>query len=91
MCWLCWFLDPGGWSKTAAVGLYFIFPGIYTLSLGEDPIWVPHRLTRILKDASMDDDVPAEPADVLDEPTAGEDGAKMGDTVGVSEADASPA
>ncbi|KAL6078615.1 hypothetical protein STEG23_020851, partial [Scotinomys teguina] len=30
---LSWFLDPGGWSKTAAVGLYFIFPGICTLSL----------------------------------------------------------
>ncbi|KAL6043649.1 hypothetical protein STEG23_016078 [Scotinomys teguina] len=58
---------------------------------GEDPIWVPRRLTRILKDASMDDDVPAEPADVLDEPTAGEDGAKMGDPVSVSEFDASPA
>ncbi|KAL6030035.1 hypothetical protein STEG23_006803 [Scotinomys teguina] len=57
----------------------------------EDPIWVPRRLTRILKDASMDDDVPAEPADVLDEPTAGEDGAKMGDPVSVSEFDASPA
>ncbi|KAL6084067.1 hypothetical protein STEG23_003193 [Scotinomys teguina] len=28
-----WFLDPGGWSKTAVVGLYFIFPGICTLSL----------------------------------------------------------
>ncbi|KAL6043541.1 hypothetical protein STEG23_003209 [Scotinomys teguina] len=28
-----WFLDPGGWSKTAAVGLYFIFPGICTLSI----------------------------------------------------------
>ncbi|KAL6049692.1 hypothetical protein STEG23_021205 [Scotinomys teguina] len=28
-----WFLDPGGWSKTVAVGLYFIFPGICTLSL----------------------------------------------------------
>ncbi|KAL6082718.1 hypothetical protein STEG23_016473 [Scotinomys teguina] len=27
-----WFLDPGGWSKTA-VRLYFIFPGICTLSL----------------------------------------------------------
>ncbi|KAL6091310.1 hypothetical protein STEG23_019526 [Scotinomys teguina] len=27
-----WFLDPGGWSKTAAVRLYFIFPGICTLS-----------------------------------------------------------
>ncbi|KAL6070933.1 hypothetical protein STEG23_013276, partial [Scotinomys teguina] len=33
MCRLSWFLDPGGWSKTAAVGLYFIFPGICTLSL----------------------------------------------------------
>ncbi|KAL6090024.1 hypothetical protein STEG23_017782, partial [Scotinomys teguina] len=33
MCWLSWFLDPGGWSKTAVVGLYFIFPGICTLSL----------------------------------------------------------
>ncbi|KAL6084438.1 hypothetical protein STEG23_025526 [Scotinomys teguina] len=57
----------------------------------EDPIWVPRRLTRILKDASMDDDVPDEPADALDEPTAGEDGAKMGDPVSVSEFDASPA
>ncbi|KAL6053883.1 hypothetical protein STEG23_003710, partial [Scotinomys teguina] len=28
-----WFLDPGGWSKTATVKLYFIFPGICTLSL----------------------------------------------------------
>ncbi|KAL6055163.1 hypothetical protein STEG23_028169, partial [Scotinomys teguina] len=28
-----WFLDPGGWSKTSAVSLYFIFPGICTLSL----------------------------------------------------------
>ncbi|KAL6035306.1 hypothetical protein STEG23_018494, partial [Scotinomys teguina] len=27
MCRLSWFLDPGGWSKTTAVGLYFIFPG----------------------------------------------------------------
>ncbi|KAL6031094.1 hypothetical protein STEG23_029427 [Scotinomys teguina] len=33
-----WFLDPGGWSKTAAVSLYFIFPGICTLSL---PIFTP--------------------------------------------------
>ncbi|KAL6069439.1 hypothetical protein STEG23_009792, partial [Scotinomys teguina] len=32
MCRLSWFLDPGGWSKTAAVELYFIFPGICTLS-----------------------------------------------------------
>ncbi|KAL6040651.1 hypothetical protein STEG23_002123 [Scotinomys teguina] len=30
---LSWFLDPGGWSKTTSVGLYFIFPGICTLSL----------------------------------------------------------
>ncbi|KAL6037016.1 hypothetical protein STEG23_030131, partial [Scotinomys teguina] len=30
---LSWFLDPGGWSKAAVVGLYFIFPGICTLSL----------------------------------------------------------
>ncbi|KAL6086524.1 hypothetical protein STEG23_035520, partial [Scotinomys teguina] len=57
----------------------------------ENPHWVPSRLTRILKDASMDDDVPDEPADALDEPTAEEDGAKMGDPVGVSEAEASPA
>ncbi|KAL6037869.1 hypothetical protein STEG23_028460 [Scotinomys teguina] len=28
-----WFLDPGGWSKTTVVRLYFIFPGICTLSL----------------------------------------------------------
>ncbi|KAL6090946.1 hypothetical protein STEG23_024445 [Scotinomys teguina] len=28
-----WLLDPGGWSKTSAVSLYFIFPGICTLSL----------------------------------------------------------
>ncbi|KAL6087251.1 hypothetical protein STEG23_025215 [Scotinomys teguina] len=37
MCRLSWFLDPGGWSKTAAVGLYFIFPGICTLSLTPVP------------------------------------------------------
>ncbi|KAL6038098.1 hypothetical protein STEG23_001147 [Scotinomys teguina] len=30
-----WFLDPGGWSKTATVSLYFIFPGICTLSLDD--------------------------------------------------------
>ncbi|KAL6035633.1 hypothetical protein STEG23_036469 [Scotinomys teguina] len=30
-----WFLDPGGWSKTAAVSLSFIFPGICTLSLAQ--------------------------------------------------------
>ncbi|KAL6053302.1 hypothetical protein STEG23_009397, partial [Scotinomys teguina] len=28
-------LDPGGWGKTAVVRLYFIFPGICTLSLVE--------------------------------------------------------
>ncbi|KAL6072695.1 hypothetical protein STEG23_003804 [Scotinomys teguina] len=33
MCRLSWFLDPGGWSKTTTVRLYFIFPGICTLSL----------------------------------------------------------
>ncbi|KAL6065573.1 hypothetical protein STEG23_005115, partial [Scotinomys teguina] len=33
MCRLSWFLDPGGWGKAAVVGLYFIFPGICTLSL----------------------------------------------------------
>ncbi|KAL6068053.1 hypothetical protein STEG23_032713 [Scotinomys teguina] len=32
ICRLSWFLDLGGWSKTATVGLYFIFPGICTLS-----------------------------------------------------------
>ncbi|KAL6086701.1 hypothetical protein STEG23_022236 [Scotinomys teguina] len=39
-----WFLDPGGWSKTAAVSLYFIFPGICTLSLisrAVQAIWKP--------------------------------------------------
>ncbi|KAL6077533.1 hypothetical protein STEG23_006731, partial [Scotinomys teguina] len=42
MCRFSWFLDPGGWSKAAAVGLYFIFPGICTLSLREDVIleWI---------------------------------------------------
>ncbi|KAL6068065.1 hypothetical protein STEG23_032725, partial [Scotinomys teguina] len=34
MCRLSWFLDPGDWSKTAEVRLFFIFPGICTLSLG---------------------------------------------------------
>ncbi|KAL6065991.1 hypothetical protein STEG23_002459 [Scotinomys teguina] len=34
-----WFLDPGGWSKTAAVSLYFIFPGICTLSLLFSPFF----------------------------------------------------
>ncbi|KAL6087531.1 hypothetical protein STEG23_025247 [Scotinomys teguina] len=31
-----WFLNPGGWSKITAVSLYFIFPGICTLSLDQD-------------------------------------------------------
>ncbi|KAL6080885.1 hypothetical protein STEG23_003437, partial [Scotinomys teguina] len=33
MCQFSWFLDPGGWSKATVVGLYFIFPGLCTLSL----------------------------------------------------------
>ncbi|KAL6091148.1 hypothetical protein STEG23_028601 [Scotinomys teguina] len=33
MYWFSWFLHPGGWGKAAAVGLYFIFPGICTLTL----------------------------------------------------------
>ncbi|KAL6081935.1 hypothetical protein STEG23_002189, partial [Scotinomys teguina] len=33
MCRPPWFLHPGGWSTTAVVRLYFIFPGICTLSL----------------------------------------------------------
>ncbi|KAL6064421.1 hypothetical protein STEG23_020148 [Scotinomys teguina] len=33
MCRLSWFLDPGGWGKAAAVGLYFVFPRICSLSL----------------------------------------------------------
>ncbi|KAL6075382.1 hypothetical protein STEG23_005332, partial [Scotinomys teguina] len=41
MCRLSWFLDPGGWSKTAAVGLYFIFPGICTLSLDNGNTHLP--------------------------------------------------
>ncbi|KAL6082304.1 hypothetical protein STEG23_021459 [Scotinomys teguina] len=43
-----WFLDPGGWSKTAAVSLYFIFPGICTLSLTLKPDQ-PKKPTLILK------------------------------------------
>ncbi|KAL6091868.1 hypothetical protein STEG23_000456 [Scotinomys teguina] len=39
MCRLSWFLDPGGWSKTAMVGLYFIFPEICTLSLTDSILW----------------------------------------------------
>ncbi|KAL6083944.1 hypothetical protein STEG23_034377 [Scotinomys teguina] len=31
-----WILDPGGWSKTAVVRLFFIFPGICTLSLDQE-------------------------------------------------------
>ncbi|KAL6041828.1 hypothetical protein STEG23_012333 [Scotinomys teguina] len=51
MCWLSWFLDPGGWSKTAAVGLYFIFPGICTLSLYKE------HFAEILKKATYRLDV----------------------------------
>ncbi|KAL6083034.1 hypothetical protein STEG23_035124 [Scotinomys teguina] len=39
-----WFLDPGGWSKTATVSLYFIFPGICTLSLEVPPQPPPELL-----------------------------------------------
>ncbi|KAL6072893.1 hypothetical protein STEG23_002117 [Scotinomys teguina] len=39
-----WFLDPGGWSKTTAVSLYFIFPGICTLSLISPPAPVAAEL-----------------------------------------------
>ncbi|KAL6068861.1 hypothetical protein STEG23_036942 [Scotinomys teguina] len=39
MCRLSWFLDPGGWGKAAVVGLYFIFPGICTLSLWKLVLW----------------------------------------------------
>ncbi|KAL6087067.1 hypothetical protein STEG23_014717 [Scotinomys teguina] len=77
--------DVEDWGDPVCIPRGLLDPG------EEDPIWVPRRLTRILKDASMDDDVPDEPADALDEPTAGEDGAKMGDPVSVSEFDASPA
>ncbi|KAL6074566.1 hypothetical protein STEG23_031042, partial [Scotinomys teguina] len=86
-------LEENGEQGEATIVNAELFPGTVTQALvkGEDPIWVPRRLTRILKDASMDDDVPDEPADALDEPTAGEDGAKMGDPVSVSEFDASPA
>ncbi|KAL6071066.1 hypothetical protein STEG23_010456 [Scotinomys teguina] len=53
MCQLFWFLDPGGWSKAAVVGLYFIFPGICTLSFREDVIleWIflRHKPNKKLK------------------------------------------
>ncbi|KAL6030724.1 hypothetical protein STEG23_028883 [Scotinomys teguina] len=41
-----WFLDPGGWSKTAAVRLYFIFPGICTLSLAKGLHIDPEKVQR---------------------------------------------
>ncbi|KAL6032023.1 hypothetical protein STEG23_008460, partial [Scotinomys teguina] len=47
MCRLSWFLDPGGWGKAAALGLYFIFPGICTLSLGPKVKEGPPRAYRI--------------------------------------------
>ncbi|KAL6043416.1 hypothetical protein STEG23_007996, partial [Scotinomys teguina] len=37
-----WSLDPGGWGKTAVVSLYFIFPGICTLSLISSVVVVKH-------------------------------------------------
>ncbi|KAL6088134.1 hypothetical protein STEG23_014572, partial [Scotinomys teguina] len=46
-----WFLDPGGWSKTAAVSLYFIFPGICTLFLMEN---ITIHSIRPLYDANLD-------------------------------------
>ncbi|KAL6055217.1 hypothetical protein STEG23_034123 [Scotinomys teguina] len=48
MCRLSWFLDPGGWSKTATVGLYFIFPGICTLSLVSVPQINPFLLQGVV-------------------------------------------
>ncbi|KAL6058920.1 hypothetical protein STEG23_022108 [Scotinomys teguina] len=41
-----WFLDPGDWSKTAAVRLYFIFPGICTLSLTRNSLERDFSLTK---------------------------------------------
>ncbi|KAL6082554.1 hypothetical protein STEG23_001585, partial [Scotinomys teguina] len=52
-----WFLDPGGWSKTAAVDLYFIFPGICTLSLP----FLPYRSMCVPPEAARsveEDDLP---------------------------------
>ncbi|KAL6082205.1 hypothetical protein STEG23_029174 [Scotinomys teguina] len=40
-----WYLDPGGWSKTTTVRLYFIFPGICTLSLF---VYMMHYFDRFL-------------------------------------------
>ncbi|KAL6061556.1 hypothetical protein STEG23_000999, partial [Scotinomys teguina] len=42
-----WFLDPGGWSKTAAVRLFFIFPGICTLSLFIYMVYYIDRLSYV--------------------------------------------
>ncbi|KAL6091685.1 hypothetical protein STEG23_024279 [Scotinomys teguina] len=49
-----WFLDPGGWSKTASVSLYFIFPGICTLSLivFGGPIIIPVHLVGVISSSS---------------------------------------
>ncbi|KAL6086645.1 hypothetical protein STEG23_000213, partial [Scotinomys teguina] len=47
MCRLSWFLDPGGWSKNATVGLYFIFPGICTLSLEKKSYGYQQKLIKI--------------------------------------------
>ncbi|KAL6092082.1 hypothetical protein STEG23_011639 [Scotinomys teguina] len=39
-----WFLDPGGWGKASTVRLYFIFPGICTLSLMVPTVTLKKRL-----------------------------------------------
>ncbi|KAL6038293.1 hypothetical protein STEG23_030296 [Scotinomys teguina] len=44
-----WFLDPGGWSKTTAVRLFFIFPGICTLSLQREKQLLQQSQTETLK------------------------------------------
>ncbi|KAL6088287.1 hypothetical protein STEG23_035582 [Scotinomys teguina] len=62
-----WFLDPGGWSKTAAVRLFFIFPGICTLSLNqENPHWVPSRLTCVVLELRGRDEPEAQDDGCLD-------------------------
>ncbi|KAL6086829.1 hypothetical protein STEG23_031453, partial [Scotinomys teguina] len=55
MCRLSWFLDPGGWSKTAAVRLYFIFPGICTLSLKEMLDMVAHAFNPSTQESEAGD------------------------------------
>ncbi|KAL6079500.1 hypothetical protein STEG23_037073 [Scotinomys teguina] len=60
MCRLSWFLDPGGWSKTTVVGLYFIFPGICTLSLSPFPpsLQSPDFILQVFAVASGDIVIP---------------------------------